>query len=234
MKEEQIRTDSLRSERWTYKGKPLRILSTSLGLALVANLFLGASAFAEATPTPTPNVADQPKLVEWSSDQVKKYYDPSVDWNIPMPADTKQGNGDSQANSGSNNSSTSGNSNSTVIVNNGGGYYGGGFGWTDLLLYHMIFNRGGFYSSNHYYNSNTVFNAGTSQPYKAKSFSTDTFQNRPTTGSTVRPNTSQKSGTFSTKSNSSTKSTTSSKGGIGGNSSGLSSSSKSSGGSFGS
>jgi hypothetical protein len=191
--------------KWTYKGKPLRILSTTLGIALVANMLLMSSAYGE-TASPTPSLADSPKLVEYSSDAVKKYYDPNVDWNIPVPFDDK-GNpiGTGQAGSGSSGSDTS--NGNTTIINNGGGYGGGGIGWTELLLFHMIFNRGG------------------------SSFTSDTFQNKPTTGSTVRPVTSKKSGTFSTKNS---KSTSSTKGGIGGKSSGFSSSSKSSGSSFGS
>jgi hypothetical protein len=204
-------------EKWTYKGKPLRILSTSLGIALVANMLLMSNVYG-ATASPTP--ADGPKLVEYSSEQVKKYYDPSVDWNIPVPFDDK-GQPKEEVQSGSSN---------TTIINNGGGYGGGGIGWTDLLLFHMIFNNGGIFSSNRWNNSRPVFNPGTNRPYQAKSFTSETFQNKPTTGSSVRPKTSSSSGTFSTKSS---KSTSSTKGSIGGNSSGFSSS-KSSGSSFGS
>jgi hypothetical protein len=215
-------------EQWTYKGKPLRILSTSLGIVLVANMLFTPAVYGEtATPTPSPSSATQPKLTEWSSEAVKKYYDPNVDWNIPLPANDSK---DQSQTSGSTETNTNGNSNSTVIVNNGGGGFGG-IGFTELLLFHMMFNRGGSYSSSQWYDRRPVFDPGTSRPYQAKSFNSDTFQNRPTAGSSVRPSTSQKSGTFSTKSSSSTKSTSSAKGGIGGNSSGFSSSSKSSGGS---
>jgi hypothetical protein len=216
-------------ELWTYKGKPLRILSTSLGLVLVANMLFAPAVYGEtASPTPSTSAANQPKLTEWSSEAVKKYYDPNVDWNIPLPVEDKKGQSNT---SGSTNTNTNGNSNSTVIVNNGGGGFGGGIGFTELLLFHMMFNRGGYYSSSQWYDRRPVFDPGTSRPYQAKSFNSDTFQNRPTAGSTVRPSTSQKSGTFSTNSSSSSKSTSSSKGSIGGNSSGFSSSSKSSGGS---
>jgi hypothetical protein len=132
---------------------------------------------------------------------------------------------------GSGTSGTQANSGNTTIINNGGGYGGGGIGWTELLLFHMIFNSGNSFSSNQWNNSRPIFNSQTNRPYQAKSFTSDTFQNKPTTGSTVRPVTSKSSGTFSTKNS---KSTSSSKNGIGGKSSGFSSSSKSSGSSFGS
>jgi uncharacterized membrane protein YgcG len=216
-------------EKWTYKGKPLRILSTSLGIALVANMLLMSSAYGES-PSPSPAVAGSPTLVEYSSEAVKKYYDPNVDWNIPVPFDDKgQPIAEAQAGSGGTGSESS--SGNTTIINNGGGYGGGGIGWTELLLFHMIFNRGSSFSSNQWNNSRPIFSSGTNRPYQAKSFTSDTFQNKPTTGSTVRPVTSKSSGTFSTKNS---KSTSSTKGGIGGNSSGFSSSGKSSGSSFGS
>jgi hypothetical protein len=211
--------------KWTYKGKPLRILSTSLGIALVANMLMMPYVYGAETPSPTP--ADGPKLVEYSSEQVKKYYDPNVDWNIPVPFDDK-GQPVQETNTGPNSSETNGN---TTVINNGGGYGGGGIGWTELLLFHMLFNRGNAFSSNQWNNSRPVFDPGTNRPYQAKSFTSDTFQNKPTAGSSVRPVTSKSSGTFSTKSN---KSSSSTKGGIGGKSSGFSSSGKSSGSSFGS
>jgi uncharacterized membrane protein YgcG len=216
-------------EKWTYKGKPLRILSTTLGIALVANMLLLSNAYGES-PSPTPVIEDSPKLVEYSSEAVKKYYDPSGDWNIPVPFDDK-GQPTEQVQAGSGASGSESSTGNTTIINNGGGYGGGGIGWTDLLLFHMIFNRGGMFSSNQWNNSRPIFSSGTNRPYQAKSFTSDTFQNKPTTGSTVRPKTSKSSGTFSTKNS---KSTSSTKGGIGGKSSGFSSSGKSSGSSFGS
>lgn len=228
---EVVKTEPIRPEQWTYKGKPLRILSTSLGLILAANMLLAGSVYSDASPTP--NLAsDQPKLVEYSSEQVKKYYNANDDWNIPIPADLQSTSGSQATPAPNSNGQTSG-GNTTIINNNNGGGFGGGFGWTDLLLYHMMFNSGSSYSSSHWYSQRTVFVPGTSRPYQPKSFTSDTFQNRPTTGSTVRPVTSQKSGTFNTKSSTSTKSSSSSKGGIGSTSSGFGSSSKSSGSSFG-
>jgi hypothetical protein len=232
MKEEKDKVNPdqpLAIEKWTYKGKPLRILSTTLGIALVANMLLMTNAYGES-PSPSPALADSPKLVEYSSEAVKKYYDPSVDWNIPVPFDDK-GQPIDAGQAGSSTSGSESSSGNTTIINNGGGYGGGGIGWTELLLFHMIFNRGNSFSSNQWNNSRPIFSSGTNRPYQAKSFTSDTFQNKPTTGSTVRPITSKSSGTFSTKNS---KSTSSSKGGIGGKSSGFSSSSKSSGSSFGS
>jgi hypothetical protein len=232
MKEEKdkVKTDQpLALEKWTYKGKPLRILSTSLGIALVANMLLMTNVYGES-PSPTPALADSPKLVEYSSPEVKKYYDPSVDWNIPVPFDDK-GMPVEGAQAGSGGAGSDSSSGNTTIINNGGGYGGGGIGWTELLLFHMIFNRGNSFSSNQWNNSRPIFSSETNRPYQAKSFTSDTFQNKPTTGSTVRPVTSKSSGTFSTKNS---KATSSSKSGIGGKSSGFSSSSKSSSSSFGS
>jgi hypothetical protein len=61
MKEDQAKVipdQPLAIEKWTYKGKPLRILSTSLGIALVANMLLLSSAYgAAASPSPSPAVA---------------------------------------------------------------------------------------------------------------------------------------------------------------------------------
>lgn len=208
----------------TSQQKPPCVLSTSLGIILAANLLL--------TPTLTvtkvygETAAEESKLVEWSSEQVKKFYNASMDWNIPLPVDSKleKVGAPGSTVSPSPTPIPNGSSNTPVIVNQGGG-----FGMTDLLLYHMIFNRGGSYSANQMYNSRPVFNPGTTRPYQAKTFGADTFQNRPTTGSTVRPpTTSQTSGTFSTKSSMTTKSTSSSSSGIGGKSGGFSSSSSSS------
>src|SRR4051812_46920186 len=130
MKEDKARVipdEPLAMEKWTYKGKPLRILSTSLGIALVANMLLMSSAYGE-TASPTPGVAGSPTLVEYSSEAVKKYYDPNVDWNIPVPFDDKgQAIENTKTDSGS--SATDSNSNHTTIINNGGGYGGGGGGW---------------------------------------------------------------------------------------------------------
>jgi hypothetical protein len=220
-------------------GKPLRVLSTSLGLLLAANLLLIPEA-AEAAGESAANNADQPKLVEWSTDAVKAYFDPNVDWSIPYPVkseptDSAAGGGTAAANGG-------GGGNTSVI--------GGGFGWDDLLLYHLLFNSGRAYSTSAWDSSRPVMDNRTNQPYKPKSFDSETFRNQPMAGSTVRPTTSSKSGTFTTRSkastsnssstsskvqsSTSTKPSSSSPGGIGGKSSGFgSSSSHSSGISFG-
>ncbi|QHW34998.1 hypothetical protein GZH47_09460 [Paenibacillus rhizovicinus] len=216
MKREEERAESLRSKLFTKDGKPLRILSTSLGLALLANAAFGTIAHAEGETG-----TEQPKLVEWSSDEVKQYFDPAVDWNIPMLDEEDNGAAgavepNSNAGTGSTaGTGTSGSSGDTIIINNGSTSI---FGWDDLMLYHLLFNQGSSYSTTRWYSSHTTYNGTTHQPYKAKTYTSDSFQNKPVVGSTVRPKTTSNSGTITRRS----KSTSSSPGGIGGNSSTLS------------
>jgi hypothetical protein len=226
------------------KNKAPRVLSTSLGMVLAANLLLAPQAFGDNS---APAAPEQPKLVEWSTDAVKAYFDPNVDWNIPYPVKEKKDDGEGQTGGTGSASAggTSANSSSPVIINNGGG-----FGWDDLLLYHLIFNNGRSYSSSGWSSSHPSTYYGTSQPYRPKSFNSETFRNQPVAGSTVRPKTTASSGTFNTKSGSSStvrssgsgtsssvssRTTSSSRGSIGSTSSSFSSSSsQSSGSSFGS
>ncbi|MCC2684758.1 MAG: hypothetical protein K0R75_1657 [Paenibacillaceae bacterium] len=216
-------------------GKPLRVLSTSLGILLAANMLLMPEA-ADAAGESAANNADQPKLVEWSSDAVKAYFDPNVDWNIPYPVGSNTSGSAAAAGAGTAVANGTGGGNTTIIRE------GGGFGWDDLLLYHLIFNSGRSYSTSAWDSSRPVMDNRTNQPYSPKSFDSETFRNQPTAGSTVRPTTSSKSGTFTTRSKASsstssstaTKPSSSSPGSIGGKSSGFSSStSHSSGISFG-
>ncbi|AZN42010.1 hypothetical protein [Paenibacillus albus] len=223
MKWDEGQAESLRSKLFTRDGKPLRILSTSLGLALIANAAFGAMAYAEGTAG-----AEQPKLVEFSNEAVKQYFDPAVDWNLPMLEDENsegQGNGAAAGSggavSGGGGGSTS-SSGDTIIINNGSH---SSFGWDDLMLYHLLFNQGSSYSTSRYYTTHTTYTSGTHQVYKPKTaYSSESFQNKPVKGSTVRPVTSNKSGSVTRRS----KSTSSSPGGIGGKSSSMSSSSSSS------
>jgi hypothetical protein len=222
-------------------GKPLRVLSTSLGLLLAVNLLMTPEA-TEAAGEIAANNSDKPKLVEWSSDAVKAYFDPNVDWNIPYPVGSNTSG--SAASGGTSVANGSENGNTTIIRE------GGGFGWDDLLLYHLLFNSGRAYSTSAWDSSRPVMDNRTNQPYKPKSFDSETFRNQPTAGSTVRPTTSSKSGTFTTRTKASsstsgstatktptatsTKPSSSSPGSIGGKSSGFgSSTSHSSGISFG-
>ncbi|MDT2235151.1 hypothetical protein P7H16_00375 [Paenibacillus larvae] len=71
--------------------KPLKVLSTSLGIILAANLLLLPTAHAEGS--------SEPKLVEWSNENVKKFFDANTDWNIPLPQEKKkrQGTGPDQS-----------------------------------------------------------------------------------------------------------------------------------------
>ncbi len=201
-----------RLETWTYQGKPLRVLSTSIGVALAANLLLMPPARAETTDA---NAAG-PVLVEWSTEAVKEYYDAEIDWNLPISlreADEEQAGdstGDSELDAGTGGTSP-------VIVHNG-------FGWDDLLLYHLIFNSGRSYSSRNWSDSRPVYNSRTNERYRPKSFDSGSFQSKPTAGSTVRPKTTNSSGSITRRGTSSSKSTSSSPGGIGGKSSSFSSS----------
>ncbi len=195
------------SRLFTPEGKPIRVLSTSLGIALLANaLFVPAAVGASDSTT-----ADDPQLVSWSTEEVKTYFDQNVDWNIPYPDEGKK-----EVVNQEQGVSTS---NGTTVVNNYSGY-NSGFGWDDLLLYHMLFNSGSNYSSRGWSNSRPTYYPGTKNTYKPNTYSTDKFQNKNVPGSVVKPKTSTSSSGSITR-----RSTSSKAGGIGGKSSGLSSSS---------
>lgn len=194
------------SKLFTSEGKPIRVLSTSLGIALLANaMFIPGGASATANTT-----GDQPQLVSWSTEEVKAYFDKNVDWNIPYPEEgtqevEQQGQGTVT-------------SNGTTVVNNYGGY-NSGFGWDDMLLYHMLFNSGSNYSSRGWYKDRPTYYGGTRNTYKPPTYSSDKFQNKKVPGSVVKPKTSTSSTGSITRRGSSSKA-----GGIGGTSSGLNSS----------
>jgi hypothetical protein len=198
----------LAESKWfTPEGKPVRVLSTSLGLALLANaMFVPGAVNATGKST-----ADEPQLVSWSSEEVKAYFDKNVDWNIPYPEDNakeapQQGQGTVT-------------SNGTTVVNNYNGY-NSGFGWSDILLYHMLFNSGRNYSAGGWYKERPTYYPGTKKTYKPRSYSSGSFQNKNVPGSVVKPKTSTSSSGTITR-----RSTSSKAGGIGGKSSGLGSSS---------
>lgn len=210
-------------------GKQLKVLSTSLGIMLAGHLLLAPGIHAE-----TAN-GTAPQLVEWSSDEVKAYFNPSIDWNIPVPFEQKEGQASPTPSATPASGGTSNGSAPVIIQNNGG--FGGGFGWDDLLLYHMIFNRGSLYSSSNWVNSRPSYDYRTNTPYVPKTYSSGSFTNSPITKT---PTTSSGTGSFTTNKSSSSsssssntgsssKSTSSSSGSIGGNSSGFSSSSSSGG-----
>lgn len=225
-----------KKERPEQPGRPLKVLSTSLGMVLAANLLLIPPARGEAGANPS-----QAKLVEWSSEEVKKYFDANQDWNIPLPDALRkeaEGQPGPSASPGSTASQGSGNGGGPVVIRQGGG-----FGWDDLLLYHLIFNRGGSFSSSGWYNQRPVYDSRTNQRYQPRSFDSGTFENKPVTGSSVKPKTSSSTGTFNSKpgsgappasgssgstgssgSSGSSKSTSTSPGSIGGKSGGFSSS----------
>ncbi|WP_410512801.1 hypothetical protein PaeBR_23115 [Paenibacillus sp. BR2-3] len=197
------------SKLFTPEGKPVRVLSTSLGIALLANALLIPGAPASASSDSTPG--DEPQLVSWSTDEVKAYFDKNVDWNIPYPEEgTKEVVQEAQGVV---------TSNGTTVINNYGGY-NSGFGWDDLLLYHMLFNSGSFYSSRGWYNNRPTYYGGTRNLYKPRTYGSDKFQNKTVAGSVVKPRTSTSSTGSITR-----RGTSSKAGGIGGTSSGLGSSS---------
>ncbi|WP_072728619.1 hypothetical protein [Paenibacillus sp. NAIST15-1] len=177
----------------------LKVLSTSLGVALAANLLMIPFGTGQAIAAQ----AETPKLTEWSTEEVKAYFDPSADWNIPFVKEEKKvgQTGESVPSSGGSNSASgttgfngTGESSQPIVIRDGG------FGWDDILLYHMIFNSGRPYSSSSWATSGKVFDTRTNKPYRAKSFSSDTFQNRPVVNSTVRPFTSKGTGTVTRRS----------------------------------
>lgn len=195
------------ASKWlTEGGKPLRVLSTSLGVALLANAVLSTGVSANsggAAPQ------EQPELVSWSTEDVKKYFDPNVDWNLPLlePQPTEEAADDGSGGTGS-----------TTVVN----HYGTGFGWDDLLLYHLLFNSGSSYSSSAYYKKRPTYYYKSTTPYRPSTYTSDSFQNKAVVGSTVRPKTSSSTGSVTRRS------TSSNPGSIGGTSSSISSGSKSS------
>ncbi|AIQ15061.1 hypothetical protein PDUR_26695 [Paenibacillus durus] len=192
-------------------GKPVRVLSTSLGIALLANaLFVPGASVASGSSS-----ADEPTLVSWSTEEVKAYFDKNVDWNIPYPEETEEAAQTTAAPGVAT-------SNGTTVINNYGGY-NSGFGWDDLLLYHMLFNSGSSYSPSRWYDHRRAYYGGTRNVYKPRTYDSTKFQNKPVTGSVVKPRTST-----STTGTITRRSTSSKAGGIGGTSSGLSSSSSSS------
>lgn len=197
---------------FTPEGKPIKVLSTSLGIALLANAFLVPGGTALATGSGA-TAGDEPKLVEWSSEEVKQYFDKNVDWNLPLPL-TEEEEQQGGAAAGAVEGSASGGG--TTIIN----HYGGGFGWDDMLLYHLLFNSGSNYSSSSYHKKYGGYYAGTSTPYQPRTYSSGSFQNKPVAGSVVPPKTST-----STKGSIVRRSTSSSPGGIGGKSSNLGSTS---------
>lgn len=206
------------SKFFTPEGKPIRVLSTSLGIALLANAFLIPGA--GATASGNGSSADEPKLVAWSTEEVKQYFDKNVDWNIPLPLEEDgEGAEGASGSGGSGSSSSSDGSGGTTVIN----HYGGGFGWDDMLLYHLLFNNGSSYSSGRWYDNHRGYYTGSSTPYKPKSYSSETFQNKPMAGSVVRPKTSTSSTGSIVR-----RSTSSKAGGIGGKSSSLGSSTSSS------
>jgi hypothetical protein len=213
--------------------RPLKVLSTSLSLILLGHMLLGA---AQAAETPSPNTSSS-KLVEWSNEDVKAYYDPQVDWRLPIPPDKGLAAPSPTPTPVTTGSSAS--SSSTVIVNQVSGS-GSGFGWDDLLLYHLIFNTVSPYSSSSWGNNHRSYYYRSNTPYVNKTYQPSSFTNRSTTKA---PTTSSGSGTFTSNSNKSStttksgttgssvsgsKSTSTSSGSIGGKSSGFSSSSSSS------
>lgn len=197
------------SKLFTPEGKPIKVLSTSLGVALLANAFLMSGVTAADA---TNGAADEPKLVSWSTEEVKAYFDKNADWNIPLPEETEK---EDQTQSGSSGSGD------TTIINNYGTSHSG-FGWDDLLLYHFLFNSGSSYRPSTYYDNRRTYYTGTSQTYKPRSYTSSTFQNKPVVGSTVTPKTSRSTGSITRRG------TSSGSGGIGGKSSGYSSSGSSS------
>ncbi|AIQ49917.1 hypothetical protein R70723_31585 [Paenibacillus sp. FSL R7-0273] len=193
------------------EGKPLRVLSTSLGIALLANaMFIPGGAQAAGSS------GGEPQLVSWSTEEVKAYFDANVDWNIPYPEESAE----ETVQEGSGVVTSGG----TTVINNYGGY-SNGFGWDDMLLYHMLFNSGSNYSSRGWYNDRPTYYGGTRNTYKPPTYNSGSFQNKQVTGSVVKPKTSTSS------TGSITRRGSSSAGGVGGTSSGLGSSSGSSSGS---
>lgn len=209
------RTEPTRSRLFTKEGKPLRVLSTSLGIALLAHAALAPGLVAADTA----GTVDEPRLVAWSNEEVKKYFDPRTDWSLPaletLIECEEPGKEDDAAAACEDEGAGTAQTNTMHYVNSG-------FGWDDLLLYHLLFNRGSSYSSSSWYKKHKTYYPGTKNVYTPPTYNNKLFTNKPVAGSVVRSTSS------SSKSSSSTRSTSSSSGSIGGKSSGFSSSGSSS------
>lgn len=204
--------------------RPLKVFSASISLVLVGQLLLLPAYAAE---TPAPNTASS-KLVEWSSDEVKAYFDPAVDWNLPVPPAAGAASPSPSPTPIAGSGGSTGGSTAPIIVNNYGG--GSGFGWDDLLLYHLIFNSPSPYSSSNWGSSHRSYYYRSNTPYVTKSYQPSTFSNRSTTKA---PTTSSGTGTFTTNKSSSSTTKSGTTGNIGtgttGNTGSVSSSGTSSG-----
>ncbi|MDQ0896977.1 hypothetical protein [Paenibacillus sp. V4I7] len=205
--------------------RPLKVLSTSIGIMLVSHMLLLSAHAAES-----PNPSAVSKLVEWSSEDVKAYYDPSVDWSLPVPVLS-----DNKTTSPSPSPTPEAGGSSTGFGGMNQITGGGGFGWDDLLLYHLIFNTVSPYSSSSWGSNHRSYHYRSNTPYVTKTYQPNSFSNRSTTKT---PTTSSGTGSFTTNKSSSnsasggttssSKSTSTSSSSIGGKSSGFSSSSSSS------
>ncbi|MCU6710611.1 hypothetical protein M6D81_18115 [Paenibacillus sp. J5C_2022] len=210
MTQEQRKNKPASPKLFAEDGKPLKVLSTSLGIALLANAVFSTGAM--ATSGTAGSSDEQPKLVSWSTEDVKKYYDAKVDWSLPITPESlavKQEEGEGAG---------SGSGDTTVIH-----HYESGFGWDDLLLYHLLFNAGSSYSSKGWYSKRPAYYtksyySKSKQSYQPKTYTSDMFQNKQVAGTSVRPKTSTTTGSVTRRS------TSSQPGGIGGKSSGISSS----------
>jgi hypothetical protein len=188
------------SSLFNLDGKPIRVLSTSLGLMLLANAVMATGFEAKTAFAEDEFANNEPKLVVWSNDEVKAYYNGNVDWSIPN-TEFKAGEEEQSGDSGN-----------TTIVNHSG------FGWESMLLYGLLMSRGSAYSSQGWYNDRRGTYTGTNTPYKPRDYSSSTFQNKQVSGSTVRPKTSSTTGTITRRAPSA------GKGSIGNKSGGLGSS----------
>ncbi|MEX1031411.1 MAG: hypothetical protein WDZ91_15410 [Paenibacillaceae bacterium] len=190
------------SSLFTLDGKPIRVLSTSLGLMLLANAVMATGVQTKTAFAEGEFANNEPKLIAWSNDDVKAYYNGNVDWSIPNTEFTANDEAEGQ----------NGDSGGTTIVHNSG------FGWESMLLYGLLMSRGSAYSSQGWYNDRRGTYTGTNTTYKPRNYSSDTFQNKQVSGSTVRPKTSSTTGSITRRSPSA------GKGSIGGRSGGIGSS----------
>jgi hypothetical protein len=190
------------SSLFTLDGKPIRVLSTSLGLMLLANAVMATSFEAKSAYAEAEFSSNEPQLVAWSNDDVKAYYNGNVDWSIPDAEFTPEEEAADQG----------GESGNTTVVHHSG------FGWESMLLYGLLMSRGSSYSSQGWYNNRPGTYTGTNTAYKPKNYASGAFQNKPVSGSTVRPKTSTTTGSITRRAPSANK------GSIGNKSGGLGSS----------
>src|SRR5690554_7872652 len=97
---------------------------------LLASAVMATGAEASQALAASEQVNSEPRLVAWSNDEVKAYYNSKVDWSIPTTEFTE-----SDVAEGQGGDSVGGDGGTTIVHNSG-------FGWESMLLYGLLMSRG--------------------------------------------------------------------------------------------